>query len=64
MSVTRRDAPGGLCLRPGRDRSNGARGAGAARSCSEHCMSDEAKLGLIVLFVVFALMVIGPVMAG
>jgi len=27
-------------------------------------MSDEAKLGLIVLFVVFALMVIGPVMAG
>jgi len=27
-------------------------------------MSDEAKLGLILLFVVFALMVIGPVMAG
>jgi len=27
-------------------------------------MSDEAKLGLIVLFVVFALMVIGPVVAG
>jgi hypothetical protein len=47
-----------------KDRSNGARGAGAARSCSEHCMSDEAKLGLILLFVVFALMVIGPVVAG
>jgi len=27
-------------------------------------MSDEAKLGLILLFVVFALMVIGPVVAG
>jgi hypothetical protein len=46
------------------DRSNGARGADAARSCSEQCMSDEVKLGLIVLFVVFALMVIGPVVAG
>jgi hypothetical protein len=44
--------------------SNGARGAGAARSCSEHCMSDDAKLGLILLFMVFALMVIGPVVAG
>jgi hypothetical protein len=29
----------------------------------EH-MSDDAKLGLIVLFMVFALMVIGPVIAG
>jgi hypothetical protein len=46
------------------DRSNGARGADAARFCSEHCMSDEVKLGLILLFVVFALMVIGPVVAG
>jgi len=27
-------------------------------------MSDDAKLGLIVLFMVFALMVIGPVVAG
>ena len=35
-----------------------------ARSCSEHCMSDDAKLGLILLFMVFALMVIGPVVAG
>jgi hypothetical protein len=42
----------------------GARGADPARSCSEHCMSDDAKLGLLVLFMVFALMVIGPVLAG
>jgi hypothetical protein len=41
-----------------------ARGAEGARSCSEHCMSDDAKLGLILLFMVFALMVIGPVLAG
>jgi hypothetical protein len=27
-------------------------------------MSDDAKLGLILLFMVFALMVIGPVIAG
>jgi len=27
-------------------------------------MSDDAKLGLLVLFMVFALMVIGPVLAG
>jgi len=27
-------------------------------------MSDDAKLGLIVLFMVFALMVIGPFVAG
>jgi len=27
-------------------------------------MSDDAKLGLILLFTVFALMVIGPVIAG
>jgi len=27
-------------------------------------MSDDAKLGLILLFMVFALMVIGPVLAG
>ena len=33
-------------------------------SCSEHRMSDDAKLGLILLFMVFALMVIGPVVAG
>lgn len=30
----------------------------------EHHMSDDAKLGLILLFMVFALMVIGPVIAG
>jgi hypothetical protein len=35
-----------------------------ARSCSEHYMSDDAKLGLILLFMVFALMVIGPALAG
>jgi len=64
MAVTRRDSRSSLWLRPGKDRSNGARGAGAARSCSEHCMSDDAKLGLILLFMVFALMVIGPVVAG
>ena len=64
MSVTRRDSPGGLCLRLRKDRSRGARGADPARSCSEHCMSDDAKLGLILLFMVFALMVIGPVVAG
>jgi hypothetical protein len=64
MSVTRYDSRGSLCLRRRRDRSNGARGAGAARSCSEHCMSDDAKLGLILLFMVFALMLIGPVLAG
>jgi len=34
------------------------------RSCSEHYMSDDAKLGLILLFMVFALMVIGPALAG
>ncbi len=33
-------------------------------SCLEHYMSDDAKLGLILLFMVFALMVIGPVIAG
>jgi len=27
-------------------------------------MSDDAKLGLFLLFMVFALMVIGPVVAG
>jgi len=27
-------------------------------------MSDDAKLGLILLFMVFALMVIGPALAG
>ena len=27
-------------------------------------MSDDMKLGLLVLFMVFALMVIGPVLAG
>ena len=32
--------------------------------CTEQQMSDDAKLGLILLFVVFALMVIGPVVAG
>ena len=32
--------------------------------CPEHHMSDDAKLGLILLFMVFALMVIGPVIAG
>jgi hypothetical protein len=51
-------------LRPRKDRLSGARGADAVRSCSEHCMSDDAKLGLILLFMVFALMVIGPVVAG
>ena len=30
----------------------------------EHYMSDDAKLGLILLFMVFALMVIGPFIAG
>ena len=64
MSVTRCDAQGSLCLRPRKDRSCGARGADAARSCSEHDMSDDAKLGLILLFMVFALMVIGPALAG
>ena len=33
-------------------------------TCLEHHMSDDAKLGLILLFTVFALMVIGPVIAG
>jgi hypothetical protein len=64
MGFTRRDSPGSLCLRSRKDRSNGARGADPARSCSEHRMSDDAKLGLILLFMVFALMVIGPVLAG
>ena len=64
MSVTRCDARVGLCLRPRKDRPYGARGADAARSCSEHYMSDDAKLGLILLFMVFALMVIGPALAG
>jgi len=64
MSITRGDSPGSLCLRPRKDRSCGARGADAARSCSEHEMSDDAKLGLILLFMVFALMVIGPALAG
>jgi hypothetical protein len=36
----------------------------AAKEGPEHCMSDDAKLGLILLFMVFALMVIGPVVAG
>ena len=27
-------------------------------------MSEDAKLGLIVLFMVFAIMVIGPALAG
>jgi hypothetical protein len=49
MSITRCLAPGSLCLRPGRP---------------ERRMSDDAKLGLILLFMVFALMVIGPVLAG
>jgi hypothetical protein len=47
-------------------------GARPAYGCSaisagpwlEHQMSDDAKLGLILLFMVFALMVIGPVVAG
>ena len=64
MSVTRCDARVGLCLRSRKDRPYGARGADAARSCSEHYMSDDAKLGLILLFMVFALMVIGPALAG
>jgi hypothetical protein len=38
--------------------------AAAAGTCLEHHMSDDAKLGLILLFMVFALMVIGPVIAG
>jgi hypothetical protein len=33
-------------------------------SCLENQMSDDMKLGLLLLFVVFALMVIGPVVAG
>ena len=45
---------------PGKRRMRRRRGG----SCSEHCMSDDAKLGLILLFMVFALMVIGPVVAG
>jgi len=36
----------------------------AAGACPEHYMSDDAKLGLILLFMVFALMVIRPVIAG
>jgi hypothetical protein len=36
----------------------------SAAPCVEHQMSDDAKLGLILLFMVFALMVIGPVVAG
>ncbi len=35
-----------------------------AAGAVEHDMSDDAKLGLILLFMVFALMVIGPVVAG
>jgi hypothetical protein len=64
MSITRCESRDGLWLRPRKDRLSGARGADAARSCSEHRMSDDAKLGLILLFMVFALMVIGPVVAG
>ncbi len=36
----------------------------AAGASWEQHMSDDAKLGLILLFMVFALMVIGPVIAG
>ena len=32
--------------------------------CLEHQMSDDTKLGFLLLFVVFAIMVIGPVLAG
>jgi hypothetical protein len=64
MSVTRCDAPGGLCLPPGRTDQTAHEAPDAARFYPEHCMSDEVKLGLILLFVVFALMVIGPVVAG
>jgi hypothetical protein len=35
-----------------------------AGSCLEIQMSDDMKLGLLLLFVVFALMVIGPVIAA
>jgi len=38
--------------------------AEVAGICLEHYMSDDAKLGLILLFMVFALMVIGPVIAS
>jgi hypothetical protein len=55
---------GQLMVVPKEGPIDSARGAEGARSCSEHCMSDDAKLGLILLFMVFALMVIGPVLAG
>jgi hypothetical protein len=38
--------------------------AESAGTWLEHYMSDDAKLGLILLFMVFALMVIGPVIAA
>jgi hypothetical protein len=37
---------------------------GAVNSCAGVKMSGDAKLGVLLLFVVFALMVIGPALAG
>lgn len=54
MPITRPHSPSALWLQR----------AESAETCLEHYMSDDAKLGLILLFMVFALMVIGPVIAG
>ena len=54
ISITRSDSLPGIWLQR----------AQVAGSCLEKQMSDDMKLGLILLFMVFALMVIGPVLAG
>ena len=36
---------------------------GASEDPEHHTMSEDAKLGLLLLFMVFAVMVIGPVLA-
>ena len=56
MCVTRLRAPSGISL-------HRIKWQGPAWSM-EHRMTDDTKLGLILLFMVFALMVIGPVLAG
>lgn len=56
MCITRLRAPSGISL-------HRIKWQGPAWSM-EHRMSDDTKLGFILLFVVFALMVIGPVLAG
>ena len=52
MSITRRYSPAGICSPSGGKFLRGS------------TMSEDAKLGLILLFMVFAIMVIGPALAG